>query len=289
MNNVFRIIISVCIIFFTWFEEIYAQASSFPELPGWKFSEETREFSKSDLFSYIDGAADNFISYEFESLTVGEYRKGDEGIKAEIYIHADNDNGFGIYSSERFPDYHFIEIGGQAYTSDDILNMTCGKYYIKLFAESSSDDENQTLITLAHLMAGHLYPGASLPEILKFFPVEGKVINAEQFINQGFLGYEFLSKAYTADYSADGKNFKMFIIKTGSSREAGEMLENFLSYNNQKEKVADGEEIIIHDKYNGNIPVILKGNFITGCLNLEDVKMSSTYLSDLSGKIGSEK
>ncbi len=258
-----------------------AQDIYFPELSGWKLSPEILHYTQSDLFNYIDGAADNFISYGFENLSVGEYQKDSLGIKAEIYCHSDTENGFGIYSSERFPDYNFMKIGGQAYTSQDILNMTCGKYYVKLFAETKSPEENKTLILLAHELAGQLDKNAELPVMLGYFPPDNKVNNSEQYINQGFLGYEFLSGAFTASYKDNSKDFKLFIIENSSVDEARKMLQSFLSFNNQIDEMVPGKLILIHDKYNGDVQVMLDGRYILGCLDLKQNDLADKYLREI--------
>ncbi len=242
-------------------------------------------YSKSDLYSYIDGAADNFISYGFENLAIGEYKKNDLGIKAEIYTHSGLNNGFGIYSSERYPDYNFLKIGGQAYTSEDILNMTCGKYYVKLFAENKSPEENKELIVMAQKLADRLDKDATLPAALNFFPEENKVVNSEQYINQGFLGYEFLSSAFTANYNDNGISFKLFIIENSTNDGAKKMLQSFLSYNNRFDEIAPEKIITVADKYNGNVQIILNGKYILGCLNLNDNESAGKYLKEIEARI----
>jgi hypothetical protein len=263
---------------------VVSQDKLFPELPGWKLSDKSLKYGKSDLFDYIDGAADSYLSYEFEEVSVKEYTKGKQAIKAEIYRHSDKNNGFGIYAAERFPDYHFINVGSQAYTSEDILNMACDRYYVKLFSETKTPEEKETLISLAELIANHLAGKSSLPASIYMFPEEGKIINSEQYINQSFLGYEFLSKAFTADYSRNGSGFKLFVIDCGDKNKAGEMLANYLKFTHQSSEGLKEGKIVINDKYNGNIPCSWTGKYLYGCLNLENQELVDYYLNQLLKK-----
>jgi hypothetical protein len=74
-------------------------AEAFPELKNWNKSDETREFLPENLFDYIDGAADSYLSYEFRHLWVKEYNnKKGALIRAEIYEHRNEKDAFGIYS-----------------------------------------------------------------------------------------------------------------------------------------------------------------------------------------------
>ena len=280
----FRTIVITLFTFSYIIGPIKAQDKLFPDLPAWKLSEKFLKFDKSDLFDYIDGAADSYLSYEFEEVSVREYAKGKQAIKAEIYRHSDSNNGFGIYATERFPDYHFINIGSQAYTSEDILNMACGRYYVKLFSETRTPEEKETLISLAELMANHLDGKVSLPATLQMFPKEGKIINSEQYINQSFLGYDFLAKAFTADYSRDSTNFKLFIIDCGEKSKAQDMLTDYLKFTKQPLEGLKEGSIVITDKYNGNIPCFWIDSFLLGCLNLENQELIDYYLKELEKK-----
>lgn len=273
---------------FAWFlalRVLVAQDALFPEFPGWNLSKEIQEYEPSDLYNYIDGAADNYISHAFEELTVGEYKKGESGIKAEIYHHADIDNGFGIYASERFPDYSFIDIGTQAYISDDILNMYCGRYYIKLFAETGSMDENENLANLAKQIAEKFESREGMPAVLKLFPAINKNANTEQYINNGFLGYDFLGKAFTADYTDNGHNFKLFIIETADSTGTAKMLKDYMDFEGQAASVTGSGKILIQDKYNGKIYLFREGRYLTGTLDLDDENLCNTYLDKIKNNL----
>jgi hypothetical protein len=282
--NQLRIIVITLFTFSYIIDPINAQDKLFPDLPSWKLSEKFLKFDKSDLFDYIDGAADSYLSYEFEEVSVREYTKGKQAIKAEIYQHSDNNNGFGIYAAERFPDYHFIKVGSQAYTSEDILNMVCGRYYVKLFSETRTPEEKETLIRLAEIIANHLDGKASLPATLQMFPEEGKIINSEQYINRNFLGYDFLAKAFTVDYSRDGTNFKLFIIDCKEKSKAQDILTDYLKFTKQTLEGLNEGRIVITDKYNGNIPFFWTGKYLLGCLNLENQELIDYYLKELQNK-----
>jgi hypothetical protein len=260
----------------------------FPGLPGWKLSKKVLVYEPANLFNYINGAADGFNSYDFEELKVGEYIKQRMKIKAEIYRHSNANNGFGIYSSERFPDYTFISIGGQAYTSDNVLNMVCGRYYVKLFADTGSEEEKTSLIALAKLISRQLDPHAALPGLIDFFPGEGKIKNTEQFINRSFLGYEFLSQAFTAEYSGDDANYKLFIMDCASESKARATLVRYLEFTKQDAGLIDKRDFVINDKYNGPVYTKWSGRYILGCLNTVNADRASKKLDELNKNITGE-
>ncbi len=110
-------------------------------------------------------------------------------------------------------------------------------------------------------------------------------MNADQFINQGFLGYDFLTRAFTADYSVNDTKFKLFLIKVDQPAQAEHMLRQLLENNNLKMNIRQDDETVIEDKYNGKIPVILHGNYILGCINTDDLDLAVPYLKELAGNI----
>ncbi len=55
------------------------------EIPGWEPSEEPRIFNGKDLFTHIDGGAEEFLAQGFRALGVGAYRADSLEIVAEIY------------------------------------------------------------------------------------------------------------------------------------------------------------------------------------------------------------
>ncbi len=85
----------------------------FPEVTGWKRSAEIQTFSPKTLFEYIDGAADLYLTYDFEELKVAEYQNEKKAsVTVDVYFHKTPTNAFGIYSQERLPNANFINSWG---------------------------------------------------------------------------------------------------------------------------------------------------------------------------------
>ena len=52
-----------------------AQPFAFPAMDGWTLAGQPQVFSPDTLYDYINGGSDLYLKYEFEELTVVEYRK----------------------------------------------------------------------------------------------------------------------------------------------------------------------------------------------------------------------
>ena len=123
----------------------FAQEFAFPKLAGYKMTTNYPVYGPENLWDFINGAADTYLSYGFVDLHVAEYKKGKNVIKLEIYRHSDNTLAFGIYSTERSPSFRFMNLGAQGYIADGAINFFKGNYYVKIRTYSKSE---KTLATL---------------------------------------------------------------------------------------------------------------------------------------------
>jgi len=93
-----------------------AQEVEFPEYRDMKIVKDYPVFVADNLWDYINGAADSYLSCAFEDLHIAEYVKGEDlTIKVEVYRHQTPLMAYGIYAMERSPSYGFFDLGAQAY------------------------------------------------------------------------------------------------------------------------------------------------------------------------------
>lgn len=247
-------------------EPIRPLASLFPELEGWRMEEKAETFLPENLYEHINGAAENFLNYDFEQLAVQNYAQGSKSLSAEIYFHGKPENAFGIYSSEKPLKGNYFSVGGQAYAEAGVMNFVSDAYYVKLNAFGLGAQEGSVLSSLAEKIAKAIGGRNALPKILAAFPNAGKIVNSERFILNNFLGHAFLRSAFLADYRVDGRSFQLFIIRTGSEGEARTMLETYAALDKGKPAPAVPQPgmLFIQDPYNGPVQLLWQGEFICG-------------------------
>ena len=251
----------------------------FPEMAGWKPSGEIQVFSPKDLYEYIDGASDLYLSYEFEKLEVAEYQNEKKAtVTVEVYRHQTPEDAFGIYSQERFPSAAFLDVGAQGYGEKDFLNFVAGLYYVKISGYKLESEGQEILLSFARKVAQDLGQKSQLPSILKSFPAEGKITNSEKFIAKKFLGYPFMHTAFTADYSVSGKKFQVFIIDRRDRNECKGMMERYLQELGQPAKGAVEGRFTVSDPHHGEIDLSWKESRIWGILSLNDPVLRSKYM-----------
>jgi hypothetical protein len=251
----------------------------FPEVTGWKQSGEIQTFQPENLFDYIDGAADLYLSYDFQELKVAEYlNEKKASVIVEVYRHKSPTDAFGIYSQERLSNANFLDIGAQGYSEKDILNFLAGDYYVKMNSFKTGPEDQEILLNFAKKVAENLGEKGALPSILSSFPEEGKKKNSERFIAIKFLGYPFLHSAFTADYELSGKKFKLFVIEGRDHTECGNMMQRYLQQTGSREKNIIEGHYTIADPYHGEVDLHWQGAYIWGILNFSEVSLRSKYL-----------
>ena len=275
---------TICLIlgitFFLCALESEAKDFKFPEITGWKKPGAIDTFIPKTLYEYINGAADLYLTYDFEELKVVEYQNEKKSsVTIEVYRHKTSVDAFGIYSQERLPSANFVEVGAQGYLEKNILNFLTGPYYVKMNSYNTGAEDQEVLLVFARKVSENLGEKGTLPSRLSSFPGDGKVRNSEKFIAKNFLGYSFLHSAFTADYELSGKIFKLFVIEPGDKNECKIMIEKYLEQTQKTAKdIVEGRHLIA-DPHHGEIDLNWRGAHIWGILSLNDLALRSKYLT----------
>jgi hypothetical protein len=262
---------------------LFSQEISMPELQGYKKVSNYPVYTADNLWDFINGAADTYLSYGFEDVHVAEYAKGKNNIKLEIYKHKDDIQTFGIYSSERSPSFRYLNIGAQGYKTEGNLNFFKGKYYVKIRTYSKSEKVVQTLETLA-LKVADMLPGTSeMPAALNAFPETGKKKNEETYIKESVLGHEFLTDAFKALYEAGNNEFSVFLLKKPTAVEASKTVAAYLKSGGLEMDDLSGGKYVFKDGYNGDIFLSWKDNTIVIISGLpkDQTEIANRYSSEI--------
>jgi len=259
--------------------------SLFPRIKGWEADINDVVYDQITLWEYINGAADIYLSYDFENLFIAGYTNNEgQKVNVELYRHSSVENAFGIYTAERMADYNFIDIGIQGYYEPGVLNFLTGQYYVKMSSSGKSVADKEAFLEIARAINNELGSDNKWPPVLDLFPREGKVVNSEGYIARNFLGYSAFHSAFTAEYAMN-ERFKMFIIKLNSESEVRAMLESYAASLNEDKITEEGNTYIIHDFFNGMIFILVNSSYMIGVINTSDKDLSIDYLNKVKAKM----
>jgi hypothetical protein len=235
-----------------------------PVVDSWTLSPKTEVFDKDNLYERINGAAPLFLENNFQEMTSLVYTKGDDYITIQAYRHATPADAFGMYASERSSDMTFYpDIGGEAQGDDYGLFFFSGSIYVKMSANTTSEEITNTFKSIAKEMATKIDKNASYPAIFDSFPIDGLIPYTQTYITQNYIGHEFLKPVYTSDYNWNDKKIQLFVIDGKTKDDAKKILSDYFNFTKQSQNFTEGN-LTVEDRYNGNIPLVWKGQYIIG-------------------------
>jgi hypothetical protein len=251
----------------------------FPRVAGLTFEDSPVMYLPSNLFDYINGAAESYLAYGFESLASQTYLEhGDVALVVDVYRHRDLTNAFGIYAQERPETGPFIDVGAEGYAQPGVVNFYKGPHYVKIMSYRTVDDRDEALVGLAREIADRLEGEAMVPAAVGFLPADGKVPHSERFIAQDFLGHGFLHSAFLAEYSIeDGGTRTGFLLMPEDPGQAGEMLDSYVAYARERGAVVieDGQIVSFVDPYyrsSGTVSLALMDGAVFGMFGVDGAR-----------------
>lgn len=249
-------------------------------------------YSSDSLYEYINGAAEAFISYNFQQLVHQIYLCGEVELTCDIYRLESPVDAFGIYSIERSRDGEFIELGIEGFKEGSILNFVSDEYYIKLAAYADRLDPSARLVEFARKIELQVPGSSDLPKMFSLLPSVGLVAHSQTYVNRAPLGHQFLSPGFMAEYDLGGRTTTVLLSPSPQERAAEEKLdllqEHLSKTGNLGVLEGLGEGAFQADtRYEGKILGLRRGRFAV--VVVEPPEDFRTFLESLLRGIGEQE
>jgi hypothetical protein len=180
------------------------QGSDFPEVAGWTQPGEVLIYDADNLWEYINGAAELFVSYGVQSCRTTDLASGDLTVTIDLYDMGTPLNAFGVYEREASGESVQISGAAAAVVSPPYQALLLkGSTYAKVNVfegELTMDGGTQLLEALAASLPGQ----SSMPPELQLLPSNGKVAGTESYQAEAFLGLTELTDCVFAEYADEG-------------------------------------------------------------------------------------
>jgi hypothetical protein len=251
-------------------------------------------YTPENLWEYINGAAEHYLSYGFQRLATAEYglsQNPDAAVVVDIYDMGDGERGFGIYSSERQPSYDFVDIGTQGYLGDLALNFYAGPYYVKLSTFEVSDEMKAALKAFGKEVARRMKEKRDFPAALRHLPAS-RIPSSEKMIYRNFLGQPYLQKVWLADCTIPEPReaqhtVSLFWTSFEDPKTAHQAFEKL-----KTSDVSSGapvsalnelgeENFWVATKYHGVLVVVRKGTTLLGGYDFQEAKAAIPLLKEM--------
>jgi hypothetical protein len=218
-------------------------ASLFPaEIDGWKPSEEDAVHTGNDLYKYINGGAELYISYGFKNVVSRTYSRPEEpDIIVDLFDMGNSNNAFGVFAHSREVIDDTIGQGSQHTTG--LLLFWKDNFFVSILASPETDAAKKAALAVGAHIDKAIPNDGPLPGILDLLPKEALVeesiryfhhhvwLNSHYFIaDENILHIDDSTDAVLAKYGEGSARCILLVIDYPSAGHADEARADFLEF-----------------------------------------------------------
>jgi hypothetical protein len=224
-------------------EKMNSEISLPAEAAGWKWDEKVMEYNSKSLFDYMDGAAELYLAYGFQRLTVLKFEKSNQPpITLELYEMASSEDAYGLFSFDRQDEA--VGIGQGSEFGGGLLRFWKGKYFVSIYADGEGAEVESAVLTLGRTAADLIQEIGPEPKLVGLIPgkdlglVDRSVrylkshvlLNQRFFIaHQNILNLSRRTEAVLAQYTREKQKTHLLLIRYPSVKEARDAYQSFMS------------------------------------------------------------
>jgi len=248
-------------------------------VPGWTAQGKVRSYTQDNLFEYMDGNAEGYLLYGFQTMQGVTCEKGGATLVIDISDFGDADSAYGMFSATHDPGQPVVKIGMSGQIVPRRALLVKGKYYAEI-AANPEGDYSSTLHEWIAAIEKTLEGSSDPPATVAWFPAEKQ--RSLRLVPESVLGIGLLKRGYVAQYDAG----KAFVVEEESVASAtalmGKLRARFAG--SSPAAVAD-EGFQAADQYLGKLCVFRKGKYVAGYGNLADGQDGIALATALAARI----
>jgi len=231
---------------------------------GWTAQAKVRSYGQDNLFEYMDGNAEGYLLYGFQTMLGVTCEKGDVTLVIDVSDFGDADSAYGMFSATHDPAQPMVKVGAGGQIVPRRALFVKGKYYVEI-AANPEGDYTETLRQWTAAIEKTLDGSSNPPAALAWFPAEKQ--QSLRLVPESVLGISLLKRGYVAQYDAG----KAFVVEEESVATATALMEKLRTRfaGSTAAKIAD-EGFQAADQYLGKLCVFRKGRYVAGYGNLAD-------------------
>jgi len=248
-------------------------------VPGWTQQGDARSYQAENLFEYMDGNAEGYVLYGFQSMRGVTCVKSGVTLVIDVSDFGDSDSAFGMFSANR--DLRLpaakLGMGGQIVPRRAIFAK--GQYYVEV-AANPEGDHTATLQSWTAALEKAVEGSNDPPVALSWFPSEKQ--QSLRLVPESVLGIRLLKRGYVAQYEFG----KAFVVMEATAESAGALMEKLRARFGGTTAVAVADEAFkLDDKYLGQVCIFRKGRFLAGYGNVAAGRDAVSLAKVLAGRV----
>jgi len=258
------------------------------EVNGWKKAAPPETYDKSNLFDYIDGGAELYISYNFQKLLAVRYKAaGDEEIVIDIFDMGNSYDAYGLFSHGREREDGLTGQGSEY--NAGLLTFWKDRFYVSILAYPETEGKKEIVLRLGRKLSQAIPQEGPLPPVINLLPQPDLVpesvryfhhyiwLNSHFFIaNQNILLIDDDTQAVLAKYKTADKPLHMLIALYPDETKAEKAAQSFLK--NYLPDAREGMAQLPDGRWTG---CRLAGNRLSVVLNAPSREVAVSYLESI--------
>jgi len=211
-------------------------------IQGWKVAAKDQIYNRNNLYDYIDGGAELYLSYGFQNVVNRTYVKsGQPDMVVDVFDMGDSQNAYGVFSHAREEEDTTFGQGSQY--AAGLLLFWKDRYYISILTIPETVESKKAIFELAGKIEKAIGKEGPLPEILTLLPQQSLVkesiryfrhyvwLNSYYFVaDQNILHINEKTKALLAKYGEKKKRYLLLLVKYSSDKDAKHAYDDFAKY-----------------------------------------------------------
>jgi hypothetical protein len=209
---------------------------------GWIWDEKEMKYDSKSVFDYMDGAAELFLAYGFQHLTVRRFEKSNQPpLVVEVYEMASSEDAYGLFSFERQDEA--VGIGQGSEFGGGLLRFWKGKHFVSIYADGEGAEVEPAILQTGRAVADAIPGTGPEPTVLGFIPgkefglVDKSVhylkshvlLNQRFFIShQNILHVSRKTETVLAQYLQDGQKPHILLVRYPDVEEARDAFQSFM-------------------------------------------------------------
>jgi hypothetical protein len=147
----------------------------------------SRTFTETSLYGYINGGAELYLEYGFDTLVVTELVRNGRDIKVEIYRMKDKEAAFGIFSVSRFRCNGGPGLTEHLCRSAYQLQFCKGPFYVSIINDTGTTEDQETADEIATGILASITEASFDPTLFFEGPVDDETMKGAVLV-RGPLG-----------------------------------------------------------------------------------------------------
>ncbi|MGO8988170.1 MAG: DUF6599 family protein [bacterium] len=212
------------------------------ETGGWKWDGKEMRYNSKTLFSYMDGAAELYLAYGFQNLTVRRFEKSNQPpILLELYEMASSEDAYGLFSFEHQDEP--VGIGQGSEFGGGLLRFWKDKYFVSIYAEGEGADVESGILKMGRAAANSIPGLGPEPKLVGY--IQGtdlgrvdksvRYLKSHVLLNQRFfiaqqniLNLSRKTEVVLAQYLQNKQKTHLLLIRYPDLKEAANAYQSFM-------------------------------------------------------------